>query len=159
MHKKIKKLNDLENIVEEDKKRNEKIVFTNGCFDLIHVGHIRYLYQAKNFGDKLIVAVNSDSSVKKLKGDNRPIINESERLELLSALEMIDYIILFHELNCKNLLNSIKPDIYVKGGDYTLDTLPEWSVVKEYGGIVKLVDEIEGKSTSALIEKIAKIKN
>ncbi len=158
MKNKIKNIKEIKEIVADHKKRNEEVVFTNGCFDLLHVGHIRYLYQAKKFGDVLIVALNSDESVKQLKGENRPIINEKERAELLSALEMIDYLIIFNDLTCKNILNLLKPDIYVKGGDYTRETLPEWPVVRKYGGVVKLVDEIEGRSTTSLINKISSLK-
>ena len=157
MKNKIKEIEELKNIIKEYKEKNKKVVFTNGCFDLLHIGHIRYLYKAKEFGSILIVALNSDKSVKNLKGDNRPIINEKERAELLSALEMIDYITIFDDFTCKNILKSLKPDIYVKGGDYTRQTLPEWPVVAEYGGEVKLVEEIKGQSTTSLINKIAKI--
>lgn len=159
MKNKIKKISELKNIVKTHKEKEKKVVFTNGCFDLLHIGHIRYLYKAKEFGSILIVALNSDKSVKNLKGENRPIINEKERAELLSALEMIDYITIFDDLTCKNILKKLKPDIYVKGGDYTRETLPEWPVVAEYGGKVKLVDEIKGQSTTSLISKIAQMYN
>lgn len=152
---KIKDIAELEKIINKYKETGSRIVFTNGCFDLLHVGHSRYLYQAKKLGDILVVAVNSDSSVRKLKGADRPIIAEKERLELVSALEMVDYVVCFDELTCKKTLSLLKPDIYVKGGDYTQETLPEWPVVQEYGGRVKLVDEIKGFSTTELIEKIA----
>ena len=157
MSNKLKEISELQDIVQNYKEKDEKIVFTNGCFDLLHIGHIRYLYKAKEFGSILIVALNSDKSVKDLKGENRPIIKEKERAELLSALEMIDYITIFDDLTCKNIIKKLKPDIYVKGGDYTKETLPEWSVVTEYGGEVRLVKEIKGQSTTSLIEKIAKI--
>ncbi|MGM0437081.1 MAG: D-glycero-beta-D-manno-heptose 1-phosphate adenylyltransferase [Bacillota bacterium] len=159
MNKKLKDISELKNIVNEYKKENKKVVFTNGCFDLLHIGHIRYLYKAKEFGSILVVALNSDKSVRNLKGKNRPIINEKERAELLSALEMIDYITIFDDLTCKNILKTLKPDIYVKGGDYTRETLPEWPVVADYGGEVKLVNEIKGQSTTSLIKKIAKLNN
>ncbi len=154
MKNKIKNLEELKKIRSKYKNRSEKVVFTNGCFDLLHIGHVRYLYEAKNQGDILIVALNSDSSVKKLKGNNRPIINESERAELLAALEMIDYIIIFEELTAKKLINNIKPDIYVKGGDYSKDSLTEWTTVEKNGGEVRLLKEIKGRSTTSLIKKI-----
>lgn len=157
MKNKIKNLNELKKIRREYKNRNEKVVFTNGCFDLLHIGHVRYLYEAKKQGDILIVALNSDSSVKQLKGDNRPIINESERAELLAALEMTDYIVIFEELTAINLINNLKPDIYVKGGDYSKETLTEWTTVEKNGGEVKLLKEIKGRSTTSLINKINKI--
>lgn len=154
MKNKIKNLEELKKIRSKYKNRSEKVVFTNGCFDLLHIGHVRYLYEAKKQGDILIVALNSDSSVKKLKGNNRPIINESERAELLAALEMIDYIIIFEELTAKKLINNIKPDIYVKGGDYSKESLTEWTTVEKNGGEVRLLKEIKGRSTTSLIKKI-----
>ncbi|HKL76591.1 MAG TPA: D-glycero-beta-D-manno-heptose 1-phosphate adenylyltransferase [Halanaerobiales bacterium] len=157
MKNKIKEISELKNIVKNHQRQDKKVVFTNGCFDLLHIGHIRYLYRAKEFGSILVVALNSDKSVKSLKGEKRPIINEKERAEILAALEMIDYITIFDDLTCKNILKTLKPDIYVKGGDYTRQTLPEWPVVTNYGGNVKLVKEIEGQSTTSLIGKIAKI--
>ena len=158
MNNKIKNISELDSIIQNYREANKKIVFTNGCFDLLHVGHIRYLYKAKEFGSILVVALNSDKSVQNLKGDNRPIISEEKRAELLAALEMIDYITIFDDLTCKNILKLLKPDIYVKGGDYTPETLPEWPVVAEYGGQVKLVKEIKGQSTTSLINKINKMK-
>ena len=158
MNNKIKNISELDSIIQNYREANKKIVFTNGCFDLLHVGHIRYLYKAKEFGSILVVALNSDKSVQNLKGDNRPIISEEKRAELLAALEMIDYITIFDDLTCKNILKLLKPDIYVKGGDYTRETLPEWPVVAEYGGQVKLVKEIKGQSTTSLINKINKMK-
>ncbi|MGM0411034.1 MAG: D-glycero-beta-D-manno-heptose 1-phosphate adenylyltransferase [Bacillota bacterium] len=157
MKNKIKNLNELKKIRREYKNRNEKVVFTNGCFDLLHIGHVRYLYEAKKQGDILIVALNSDSSVKQLKGDNRPIINENERAELLAALEMTDYIVIFEELTAINLINNLKPDIYVKGGDYSKETLTEWTTVEKNGGEVKFLKEIKGRSTTSLINKINEI--
>lgn len=157
MKNKIKDLNELKNIRSKYKSSNEKVVFTNGCFDLLHIGHVRYLYEAKKQGDILIVGLNSDSSVKKLKGNKRPIIKEKERAELLAALEMIDYITIFEELTAINLINNLKPDIYVKGGDYSKETLTEWNTVEKNGGEVKLLKEIKGRSTTSLIKKINEI--
>ena len=132
----------------------KKIVFTNGCFDIIHVGHVRYLTTAKNFGDVLIVGLNTDESVKKLKGDSRPLNNQNDRAEVLLGLKAVDYVILFGEETAENLIAELQPDIYVKGGDYTLDTLPEAKIVQSYGGRVELVNLVEGKSTTNIIKKI-----
>lgn len=138
----------------ENLRRDNKIVFTNGCFDIIHAGHVRYLIAAKNFGDVLIVGLNSDNSVRKLKGSSRPINNQADRAEVLLALKPVDYAIIFDELTAENLIAQVKPDIYVKGGDYTLDTLPEAKIVQSYGGRVEFVKLVAGKSTSNIIKKI-----
>ncbi|MDI3546939.1 MAG: D-glycero-beta-D-manno-heptose 1-phosphate adenylyltransferase [Halanaerobiales bacterium] len=154
MEEKIKELAELKEIVARLRQQKKRIVFTNGCFDLIHVGHVRSLAKAKALGDVLIVGVNSDSSVRQLKGEKRPIMSQDERVELLSYLEMIDYLVIFNETTSSCLLRELKPDVYVKGGDYTLSTLPEWSVVKDYGGEVELVPVVNGCSTSEIIKKI-----
>ena len=132
----------------------KKIVFTNGCFDIIHVGHVRYLTTAKSFGDVLIVGLNTDESVRKLKGNSRPINNQNDRAEVLLGLKAVDYVILFGEQTAENLIAELQPDIYVKGGDYTLDTLPEAKIVKSYGGRVEIVNLVAGKSTTNIIKKI-----
>lgn len=136
------------------KKENKKIVFTNGCFDILHIGHVRYLKKSAKYGDVLIIGLNSDSSVKKIKGETRPINNELDRAELLSELNFVDYVVIFDEDTPQNLLNEIKPDIYTKGADYTLETLPEAKVVIENGGKVQFINLIEGKSTTNVIKKI-----
>ena len=133
---------------------NKKIVFTNGCFDIIHVGHVRYLTAAKNFGDVLIVGLNTDDSVKKLKGASRPINNQDDRAEVLLGLKAVDHVIFFGEQTAENLIAEVKPDIYVKGGDYTIETLPEAKIVQSYGGRVELVNLVAGKSTTNIIEKM-----
>ena len=138
----------------ENLRREKKIVFTNGCFDIIHAGHVRYLTAAKNFGDVLIVGLNSDSSVRQLKGASRPINNQADRAEVLLALKPVDYVIIFDELTAENLISKVKPDVYVKGGDYSLETLPEAKIVQSYGGRVELVNLVAGKSTSKIIKKI-----
>lgn len=156
MTSKIMELAKLKKEIASRKEAGELIVFTNGCFDILHVGHIRYLKKAAALGDKLILAVNSDSSVKKLKGENRPFIPESERMEMLSALEMIDYLTLFSETDCRAVLEEIKPQIYVKGGDYRIEDLPEAETVYDYGGKIVLITEVKGKSTTNLVKKIRK---
>ena len=138
----------------ENLRRDNKIVFTNGCFDIIHAGHVRYLTAAKNFGDVLIVGLNSDNSVRKLKGASRPVNNQADRAEVLLALKPVDYVIIFEELTAENLITQVKPDIYVKGGDYTLENLPEAKIVQSYGGRVEFVNLVAGKSTSNIIKKI-----
>lgn len=132
----------------------KKVVFTNGCFDIIHVGHVRYLTTAKNFGDVLIVGLNTDESVRKLKGNSRPINNQNDRAEVLLGLKAVDYVILFGEQTAENLIAELQPDIYVKGGDYTLETLPEAKIVQSYGGRVEIVNLVAGKSTTNIIKKI-----
>lgn len=159
MRNKIKKLDELKTELKEKKEAGELIVFTNGCFDILHVGHIRYLKKAASLGDKLVLAVNSDSSVQNLKGGNRPFVPETERLEMLSALEMVDYLILFSEINAKALLEEIQPQLYVKGGDYRIEDLPEAETVYDYGGKIVLITEIKGKSTTNLIKKIRQSKD
>lgn len=136
------------------KKENKKTVFTNGCFDILHIGHVRYLKESAKYADVLIIGLNSDSSVKKLKGETRPINNELDRAELLSELNFVDYVVIFDEDTPQDLLDEIKPDIYTKGADYTLETLPEASVVIKNGGKVEFINLIEGKSTTNVIKKI-----
>ena len=142
-----------------EKLAGKKIVFTNGCFDIIHVGHVRYLTAAKNFGDVLIVGLNTDDSVRKLKGATRPINNQDDRAEVLLGLKAVDHVIFFGENTAENLIAELQPDIYVKGGDYTLDTLPEAKIVQSYGGKVELVNLVVGKSTTNIIEKISEGRN
>src|SRR5690554_6280888 len=125
MKNKIFALDELKEIISRKQEEGLKIVFTNGCFDLLHVGHARYLKEAKDKGDILVVGVNSDISVKKLKGNQRPIISQEERAELLSYLEMVDYIVIFDESTAEKLVSVLQPDIYVKGGDYKLEEIPE----------------------------------
>ena len=159
MTAKIMELDALKKEIRTRKEAGELIVFTNGCFDILHVGHIRYLKKAASLGDKLVLAVNSDSSVKKLKGKKRPFVPEAERLEMLAALEMVDYLILFSEADAKKLLDEIKPQIYVKGGDYRIEDLPEAETVYSYGGKIVLITEVKGKSTTNLIKKIRQSKD
>ena len=140
----------------EIRQRGKKIIFTNGCFDILHVGHVRYLTTAKSFGDVLIVGLNTDESVKKLKGENRPINNEKDRAEVLLGLKAVDYVVLFGERTAENIVSEIRPDVYVKGGDYTIDTLPEAKIVQSYGGKIELVKFVDGHSTTSIIKQIAK---
>jgi len=154
--KQILNKEEAKNITENLKQKGKKIVFTNGCFDILHVGHTRYLKESAKQGDILIVGLNSDSSVKKLKGDTRPINNESDRAELLCELKFVDYVVIFDENTPEKLLDELKPNIYTKGADYTLETLPEAKTVIKNGGEVKFINLIQGKSTTNVIKKIEK---
>ena len=143
------------------KEAGKKIVFTNGCFDILHIGHIRYLQDAREFGDVLIVGVNSDESVKKLKGEDRPINSEIQRVEVLTALECVDYVVIFNEDTPIETILMLKPDIHIKGGDYKLDELPESIHVESYGGKVVVIPlsktNTQGFSTTDLIKKTRKV--
>jgi rfaE bifunctional protein nucleotidyltransferase chain/domain len=143
-------------VVEQYKKQNKKIVFTNGCFDLLHIGHITYLEEAKKLGDILIVGINSDESVKKIKGPTRPIQNEYDRSSILAALKAVDHTILFSEDTPINLIKKIKPDILVKGGDWKIEQIVGSDFVMKYGGVVQSLNFVNGKSTTSLIEKSKK---
>ena len=135
-------------------EQHAKVVLTNGCFDILHVGHLRTFKEAKAFGDILIVGLNSDQSIRGLKGETRPIIPQSDRLELLAALEPVDCVTLFDEATASKLIEVIKPQIYVKGGDYTLDSLPEKEVLIRYQVEVKFIPLVVGISTTELINRI-----
>ena len=154
MSSKIYPIEDLAEILKKEKAAGKKVVFTNGCFDLLHIGHTRYLAQAKAKGDLLVVGLNSDSSVKMLKGAKRPLIPQDERAEMLSNLEMVDYVTIFTDQTANNVIAALKPDIYVKGGDYSVDDLPEAEIVQNYGGKIELVSEIRGASTTSIVNKI-----
>jgi len=154
---KIKTLEQIRKIAAELKKQGKKIVTTNGCFDVLHIGHIRYLRDAKKLGDILIIGLNTDSSVKQYKGDKRPLMPEDERAEMLSALEFVDYIVKFSERDPRNLLDAIKPDIHVKGGDYKMEQIIEKKVVEKNGGKVVLLPLVHGKSTTNIINRIMEV--
>lgn len=143
-------------IVEELKKQGKTIVFTNGCFDILHVGHLKYLNEAKRQGDILIVGVNSDSSVKKLKGETRPINNQFDRAEILGGLKAVDFTTIFEEQTPIETLEVIKPNIHIKGGDYKKEDLPETKIVEKNGGEVRILSFVDGKSTTNIINKIKK---
>jgi len=149
---KIKKLKELLWEVKKLKESGSKIVFTNGCFDLLHVGHLRVFREAKKRGDILIVGVNSDASVKKLKGPGRPLVPEKERAELLANLELIDYVVIFTEETPENLIRAIRPDVLVKGADYKLRQIVGFEDVCHNGGKVVRIPMLSGHSTSQLIK-------
>ena len=132
----------------------QRVVFTNGCFDILHAGHVRYLSKARSFGDCLVLGLNSDASVRRIKGPARPINNEQDRAEVVGALGCVDYVVVFDEPTAEELITKVHPDVYVKGGDYTLETLPEGQIVQKYGGRVELVKLVEGRSTTNVINKI-----
>jgi len=155
MQEKIKGLGELQIIRKKLQEEGKKVVFTNGCFDLLHIGHVRYLEEARAQGDILIVGVNSDSSVRKLKGSKRPLVPEKERIELLAALQVTDYLLLFAEATPEKVISLLQPDVHVKGGDYQKEELPEAKIVESYGGKVVLVNEVKGYSTSNLVQTIA----
>ena len=141
-------------IVQEGHKKGKTFVVTNGCFDILHVGHVRYLTETKNFADFSIVLLNSDKSVKAIKGENRPINNESDRAELLTSLNCVDFVVLFEENSPAKLLEKIRPDVYTKGADHTIETLPEKDVVLKNNIRVEFIKFVKGKSTTNLINKI-----
>ena len=141
-------------VVKAIRADGESIVVTNGCFDILHAGHVRYLAQTKACADKLILLMNSDKSVKALKGEGRPINNENDRAEVLCALAAVDYVVAFDEQSPASLIDLIKPDVYTKGGDYTLDTLPEKDVVVKNNIRVEFIKFVDGKSTTNIINKI-----
>ena len=145
---------ELDNLINKLRSENKTIVTTNGCLDILHVGHVRYLQKAKSFGDVLIIALNSDKSVKSIKGDSRPINNENDRAEVLSALRSVDYVVIFDEDSPVDLLLQIKPDVHTKGADYTIETLPEAKEIMAAGGRIEFISFVEGKSTTAVINKM-----
>jgi len=157
LEKKIKKISELKDISSGLKRKSKKIVFTNGCFDLLHYGHVQYLQEAKEKGDILIVGINSDASVKKIKGTKRPIICEKDRLRTIAGLESVDFVTLFDEDTPLRLIKELKPDILIKGADWQKKDIVGNKTVCEYGGKVMTIKLAEGRSTTDLIKKIAKL--
>jgi D-beta-D-heptose 7-phosphate kinase/D-beta-D-heptose 1-phosphate adenosyltransferase len=142
-------------ILDQARAQRKRIVFTNGCFDLMHVGHTRYLQAAKQLGDLLVVGVNSDASVRSLnKAPDRPIVNETQRAEVLAALGCVDYVVIFAEPDPLNLITALQPDVLVKGGDWAVDRIVGRDVVERRGGIVRTIPLVPGMSTTALIQRI-----
>ena len=137
--------------VREWRAAGERVTLTNGCFDLLHVGHVRYLHAAKELGGRLIVAVNSDASVRALKGKGRPLMPAEERAEILAALSDVDAVVIFSEPNVRALIRELRPDIHAKGTDYTADTVPERDAVVEYGGRIEIVGDPKDHSASEII--------
>lgn len=152
------KREDIKALVDIIHNSGKTVVCTNGCFDILHVGHVRYLEATKAFADYSIVLLNSDKSVKSIKGPTRPINNEADRAELLSALKCVDYVVLFDEDSPRNLLDEIKPDVYTKGADYTMETLPEADIMRKNGTRVEFIKFVEGKSTTGIVKRVKREK-
>ena len=150
----LKTLEEIKSIRKKLREENKKVVFTNGCFDLIHAGHVDYMTKAKELGDVLIVGLNSDSSVKRIKGDKRPILNEEERAFIISSLKPVDYVVLFDEDTPANLIAEIIPDILVKGADWSIKNIVGRDVVEANGGEVKTIRFVNDQSTSKIIKYI-----
>ena len=144
----------LKNILAGERQKGKTVVFTNGCFDLLHVGHVKYLQSARQLGDLLVLGLNSDASIQRLKGPNRPLIGEEERAHILAALDCIDYVVVFDEDTPLELITALRPDILVKGGDYTPEGVVGKELVESYGGRVELINFVDGKSTTGIVEKI-----
>ena len=140
-----------------DRARGLTIAFANGAFDLLHAGHVRYLEGAKREGDRLVVAVNSDASIRGLKGPNRPVLPEDDRAELVAALRAVDYVVIFDEPTVTPLLELLKPDVHCKGTDYTVDTVPERETVRAYGGRIAIVGDPKDHSTTGLLSRLKRV--
>ncbi|HET9533579.1 MAG TPA: D-glycero-beta-D-manno-heptose 1-phosphate adenylyltransferase [Blastocatellia bacterium] len=138
------------------RRKGKRLVFTNGCFDLLHPGHVRYLRQARELGDALVVALNSDRSVRKIKGEGRPILDQQERAEVMAALESVDYVVIFDDETPRDLIASLLPDVLVKGGDWPVDQIVGSEEVRRAGGQVFSLPYLEGSSTTRIIERIRK---
>jgi D-glycero-beta-D-manno-heptose 1-phosphate adenylyltransferase len=151
---KIKSVAELEAIVPEIRASGRKVVFANGCFDLLHAGHIRYLQNARALGDVLIVGINGDAGVAALKGKGRPLQSETERAEILSSLECVDYVVIFDDPTSDGILKALKPDIHAKGTDYAEDSVPERETVLAYGGRIAIAGDPKNHSTRDLIQTI-----
>ena len=148
------KREDIKALVDIIHNSGKTVVCTNGCFDILHIGHVRYLEKTKTFADYSIVLLNSDVSVKNIKGPTRPINGENDRAELLSALRSVDYVVLFDEDSPRNLLDEIKPDVYTKGADYTMETLPEADIMRKNKTRVEFIKFVEGKSTTGIVKRV-----
>lgn len=159
MKKKIVDAQQLAAVSKEMCAKGRKLVLTNGCFDLVHVGHVRYLESARALGDALAVAINGDESVRALKGQGRPLNTESDRAEVIAALDCVDYVIIFPEVRATNLLEKVRPAVYVKGGDYTPETLhaEERTALEHVGAEIRILPFEQGHSTSTLIDKVKQI--
>ena len=156
MQGKIGKLHEIKTIVAKARREGRAVVFTNGCFDLLHRGHLHLLREAKKCGDILVVALNSDSSVKKIKGANRPILPQSERAQLIAALEMVDYVTWFDDPDPYEAIKELKPDVLVKGGDWPKDKIVGADIVEGHGGRIAVIPYLQGYSTTQIIERMCK---
>ena len=156
MSGKVKSLAEIAELAAEARKNGKSVVFTNGCFDLLHRGHVHILRQAKAAGDLLVVGMNSDKSVRSIKGPARPILPETDRVELIAAMEMVDYVVLFDEPDPYQLIAAIKPNVLAKGGDWSADKIIGAAIVEQDGGRVAVIPYLKGFSTTAIIERIRK---
>ena len=153
----LKTLEELLSILQEERKKGKKIVFTNGCFDIIHAGHVDYLERAKKLGDILVVGLNSDDSVKRIKGKKRPINPQEQRAKVLSSLKPVDYVVIFEEDTPEKLIKAIKPDVLVKGGDWPIEKIVGKEFVESYGGKVLTIPFTYNVSTTEIIKKIVEL--
>jgi D-beta-D-heptose 7-phosphate kinase/D-beta-D-heptose 1-phosphate adenosyltransferase len=156
----MNKMMDLETLkknIDMLRENGKIIAFTNGCFDILHVGHVRYLKEARNTADVLVLALNSDASVREIKGEKRPLVGEDERAEVLAALECVDFITIFSEPTPLALINLIKPDILIKGGDWPEEKIVGRDEVRKWGGRVVVIAEVKGKSTTNIVDKIIEV--
>ncbi len=152
---KVQALQEISTLVSEHQAAGKTVVFANGCFDLLHVGHIRYLEAARALGDVLVLGLNGDKSVRQLKGPGRPLMNEQERAEILAALGCVDYLVIFDEPTAKKVLETLKPNIHAKGTDYTRESVPERETVLSYGGSIAIVGDPKDHSTKDFLKQIA----
>lgn len=157
LEKKIKTFKEIKKLAACLKRGNKKIVFTNGCFDLLHYGHVKYLEDARRLGDFLVIGLNSDSSIRKIKGAKRPIVSQNDRARIIAALESVNSVVIFKEPTPLKLIEAIKPNVLVKGGDWNKEDIMGSDLVIRCGGKVKTINFIKGRSTTGLIKKIAKI--
>jgi len=153
---KLKPLEIIKSETQALQQQGKKIVFTNGCFDILHAGHVDIFQQARNLGDALVVAVNSDISIKKIKGEKRPVVPESQRMQVLAALEAIDYVVIFEEEDPLMIIEELQPDILVKGGDWPIETIIGREIVEKKGGKILSIPLMEGISTTNIIEEVKK---
>jgi len=153
---KLKALEIIKNEILLLQQQGKKIVFTNGCFDILHAGHVDIFQQARNLGDALVVAVNSDISIKKIKGEKRPVVPQAQRMQVLAALEAIDYVVIFDEENPLKIIKELQPDILVKGGDWPIETIVGREIVEKNGGEIRSIPLLEGISTTNIIEEVKK---
>ncbi len=151
---KIKSLSEIIPLRTDLRERGKKLVFTNGCFDILHVGHVRYLNQARSLGDALIVGINSDRSVREIKGEPRPIVPEADRAEVIAALASVDYVVIFDEPTPRQLIDAIVPDVLVKGADWDVSEIVGRNTVEDAGGVVRNIPLVEGASTTEIIRRV-----
>lgn len=156
MPKKIRSLSGMRALAARLRREGKKIVFTNGCFDILHVGHVRYLRKARSLGDVLVVGLNTDRSVREIKGEKRPVVPQEERAEVLAALEFVDYVVLFDEPDPLRLISALKPDVLVKGADWTKKRIIGGELVEKSGGRITRIPLVPGASSTGVIERIIK---